>query len=83
MFCFDWSLTIGERDAFYWLGLHLRNDKEKQKRVFKKASVLGNLAAMVELGSLFGQGEVERWYWWGEAAKKVKEMSFSLHLNHV
>jgi TPR repeat protein len=64
----------GERDGFGVLGRCFRvgegceKDLDKAKENFLRASELGRVWAMIDLGDLLGESDPQRWRWWGRAA---------------
>ena len=74
-----------ERYAFYILGLLYsggdgceRND-EKAMACFLRAANFGEVWAMVMLGRKFEPSDIQRWKWWGRAAKLGKSFQFIQH----
>jgi hypothetical protein len=68
------SAAQGERDGICSLGFCFRNGEgceknlDKAKENFLRASELGDVLAMGELGRLFEESDPQRWRWWGRAA---------------
>jgi hypothetical protein len=64
----------GERDGFHWLAVCFRdgdgceNNFVKAKESFLRASVLGDVTAMIWLGGLFDESDPRRWLWTGRSA---------------
>jgi TPR repeat protein len=64
----------GERDGIFYLGVCFRDgegcekDLDKAKENFLRASELGDVSAMCELGDLLEESDPQRWRWWGMAA---------------
>jgi TPR repeat protein len=63
-----------ERDGYYALGCCFRDGEgceknlNKAKEKFLRASELGRVSAMRELGELLDESDPQRWRWWGRAA---------------
>jgi TPR repeat protein len=68
------AASQGERDGLYRLGwcfvhgVGCEKDLDKAKENFVRASELGHVLAMIEIGELFGESDPRRWRWWGRAA---------------
>jgi hypothetical protein len=66
----------GERDGLFWLGRCYRvgvgceKDLDKAKENYLRASELGDVSAMIELGEVLDSADPERWRWWGQAAAR-------------
>lgn len=71
-----------ERYAFYILGLlygegnGCERNREKSKECFMRAANFGEVWAMVMLGKMFDPSDVQKWKWWGRAAKAGKPFQF-------
>jgi hypothetical protein len=62
----------GERDCFFWLGVSFFRDRVgcekdlcKAREYFLRASELGAVAAMSNLGDLLEDSDAQKWRWWG------------------
>jgi TPR repeat protein len=68
------SASQGERDGLFWLGRCFRDgegceeDLDKAKKNFVRASELGHVVSMIELGELLVESDPQRWRWWGRVA---------------
>jgi TPR repeat protein len=72
----------GERDGFLLLGCCFRDgegcekDLDKAKENFLRASKLGFVWAMDQLGKLLDASDPQRWYWLGHAAARGNNWNF-------
>jgi len=72
----------GERDGFFRLGWCFRDGKgcekdlDKAKENWLRASDLGHVFAMVDLGLLLNESDPQRWQWWGRLAALGNSWSF-------
>ncbi len=81
---FGWAQKAavqGERNAFCSLGDCYRNGRgcelsiAKAKQNYEIAANLGHIDAMSNLGALFDDSDLQRWYWFGKAAARGQEYS--------
>jgi TPR repeat protein len=84
--CFKFSQLAaaqGERDGFFQLGccFRARKNLEKAMENFLRASDLGDVWAMIELGTLIDESDPQRWGWWGRAALLGSSFTFLVNFS--